>query len=400
MKRPIVQTIERSEALMAACLVAIGRFAGTRQGVVAVVVFVLCCAAPAFAQHIVERRGDEPALRGRITLIDDGGVTIISDLGAVHTISWDRVRAVKGEVIEPDLDRWMEAGEKLWRARTRLERGDAALAEPLFERLFETYRGRTHETALMVAEGVLRCRLSRSENAMAVIPALEAARLRRANITTSSYAALPPAIDHGTALCPHVPPIWIASPASARLASELLEYDAQGDEVIAAIAALYRQAILQQLDEPARHARLAGPVVTRHPGVIFLRDVVESRSADASQREVARTRLVRRIDSLPEWGEAWARFHLGLSLLGESGEGRPQRGAVMLAHLPANHGGAQPYLAGLALAYMAGMLEASGQADGAASLRAELHQRFPHHPVHRAESEIFKPPARDLALND
>ena len=33
-----------------------------------------------------------------------------------------------------------------------MERNDTALAEPLFERLFETYKGQTNETALVVAE--------------------------------------------------------------------------------------------------------------------------------------------------------------------------------------------------------------------------------------------------------
>ena len=45
----------------------------------------------------VERRGSAPPLEGRVTSIDDGGVTVRSQLGAVHTVSWDRVRRLRGQ---------------------------------------------------------------------------------------------------------------------------------------------------------------------------------------------------------------------------------------------------------------------------------------------------------------
>ena len=52
---------------------------------------------------VVERRGAEPALEGRITTIDAAGVTVRSDLGAVHLVPWDRVRRVVHEGLDPSL---------------------------------------------------------------------------------------------------------------------------------------------------------------------------------------------------------------------------------------------------------------------------------------------------------
>ena len=159
-----------------------------RRVTVAAVLFLLL-ARPG-AGDMVERRGSEPALEGEITIINEAGVTIRSSLGAVHVVPWDRVRRVEGKVEDPTLDEKMAIAVDLWRSRSRVERGDTTLAEPLLERLFERYRGQTHETALVVAEGLLRCRLARADHALAVVPALEVARLRRAQITTDTYSVL------------------------------------------------------------------------------------------------------------------------------------------------------------------------------------------------------------------
>ncbi len=114
--------------------------------------YVLFVIVPASAD-LVERRGSEPPVQGEITIVDDAGVTVRSDLGASHFVPWDRVRRIDAEHRDPVPIRRMETAVRLWRARSRVERHDTTLAEPLLERLFEFYRGQTHETALVVAEG-------------------------------------------------------------------------------------------------------------------------------------------------------------------------------------------------------------------------------------------------------
>ena len=339
---------------------------------------------------LVERRGSEPPVAGEITRIDDAGVTVRSDLGASHFVPWDRVRRVEAEDQDPRLAERMERATRLWRARSRVERHDTTLAEPILERLFEQYRKQTHETALVVAEGLLRCRLARGDHVRAVIPALETARLRRADVTTDSYANLPAVIDESMSLCPLLAPAWLPSPLLAKLQYDLGEYDAQGDEIVAAIASLYRKAVEHTLGGSDPQA--VSPVWPEHGGVKLLSRVVACGAVDAKERQTARIDRARRMADRPAWAQAWSRLHIGLSLVGETGLGRQQQGIVSLLHVPARFANSQPYLTGLALTYAAKALEATGDSEGAASLRVELRRTLPNHPVHAVDASSLRLP--------
>ncbi len=339
---------------------------------------------------VVERRGSEPPVLGEITIIDDAGVTVRSDLGASHFVPWDRVRRIDAENRDPVPARRMETADRLWRARSRVERNDTTLAEPLLERLFEQYRKQTHETALVVAEGLLRCRLARGDHARAVIPALQTARLRRAGVTTDSYTNLNAVIDESTWLCPQLAPIWIPSPLLTKLNHDLAEYDSHGDEVVAAITALYRKAIQQTIGEV--DDQISVKTLPDHTGVEFLSRIVACSSPKTDERRSARNELKRSLAELSPWAESWARLHIGMSLMRERGVGRQQQGIVSLLHLPARFRTSQPYLTGLALAYAATALEATGDADGAAALRVELRQTLPNHPVHAVDGSSLQLP--------
>ena len=370
------------------------------QGMLLRTILLLSISAAAVAQdevEIVERRGTEPAVTGRITVIDDVGVSVLSTQGATHFIPWDRVRRLVTDRPRAGLDRRLETAEALWRARSRVERNDTALAEPLLERLFEQYRGHTHETALVVAEGLLRCRLARGANAAAVICALEVSRLRRAGIDTGSYTMLAPVIDEETSLCPQLAPAWINSRALVKLHRDLAEYDAGDDAVVAAMARLYSQAVRRQLalQAPPEAEENGERLAPQHGGVELLANCVACGAAEAELRQAARDRLHRRFETMPPWAEAWARFAIGRSLLGESGIGRQQRGLLNLVHLPARFARSQPYLAGLALAWAAEASEARGDDATAAVFRAELARRLPNHPLHTVADPIGIPHTKD-----
>ena len=355
-----------------------------------IALYLVLLIAASTRADLVERRGSEPPVAGEITRIDDAGVTVRSDLGAFHFVPWDRVRRVEAKDRDPRLAGQMEMATRLWRARSRVERHDTTLAEPILERLFEQYRGKTHETALVVAEGLLRCRLARGDHVRAVIPALETARLRRADVTTDSYANLTAVIDESTSLCPLLAPAWLPSPLLAKLQHDLGEYDAHGDEIVAAVASLYRKAVQHTLGELGPQA--ASPASPDHAGVRLLSRVVACGAVDAKERQTARMALARRVADRPAWAQAWSRLHIGLSLVGETGLGRQQQGIVSLLHVPARFANSQPYLTGLALAYAAKALEASGDSEGAASLRVELRQTLPNHPVHALDASSLKLP--------
>ncbi len=322
-------------------------------------------ATTADADRVVRRGLVEP-LHGQIRAIDDGGVQFETDLGAVRVIPWDRVRSIETTRQFANLDDHLAAAETLWRARSRLERRDVRLAEPLFERLFERYRGRTHETALVVAEGLLRCRLERRAWPQAVIPALEAARLRRAGVETDSYTMLPPVIDVEAALCTELPPIWSADARLQRLDQDLAAYDPQGDAVVDAVRAWF----ICSLD-PERPLPDASPAEAA-PLTMLVRAM-----RNEPQARVEVRRLEEMLPTLDGWRAAWARFAIGAALSAREDFAVAQRGLVHLAHLPARSSSAPARLVEAALEQMIRVLESRGDDAGAAALRRDLQRLTP-----------------------
>jgi hypothetical protein len=344
-------------------------------------------ATVARADDVVVRRGTLDPLRGTLIRLSEAGVEIRSTSGATHLVRWDQVRNVETERHEPLLPQMLERAERLWRARSRLERYDAAFAEPLFIRLFEQYRGQTHETALVVAEGLLRCRLETGENDQALIPWLETVRMRRAGIAQTAFVTLPPVLDEDTLLAPRLAPFFVPTRSLVTVARELESYDSRGDAIVATFAQLYSDAIRRTLGQElitVPTPAIAPPDDQR--GLMLLRLVLACDDKDAAVRAATRTALEQRLTDLDatSWQDAWLRSAYGRALIASPGVGRQQLGIVQLIHVPARHATMQPYLAGLALDWAATALETLGDADGAARLRAELDRGYPGHPVRPA----------------
>jgi hypothetical protein len=329
----------------------------------------------------VQRRGGLPDVPGTVSIADDNGVTVIAHDGGSIVIPWDRVRGVVDQQPPTEFARHWNDAVLLWRARSRVERGDTALAEPIFERLFERYRGHTHETALVVAEGLLRCRLVRGQQAMALLPALEAARLRRAGIETVSYRHLPPVMDSATWLCPSLPPYWIDSPLTERARVELHAYDSQGDALVADLAAIYAMSLAAGSTGDDAGSEAEGENGATDDGVSLLRAAADAMSPDVATRRSARDRLRAAEPRLPVEFRAWARFFAGVALLAESGAVQRQRGAMSLLHVSALWGDEQPFLAGAALRLAADEMRAQRRDAAADSLLDELAARYPYHPI-------------------
>lgn len=334
------------------------------------------------AGDTVHRRGSAPAITGTITLMDETGVSIRADSGAEHVMPWDRVRAIEMANPPRSLDQQLAAATELWRARTRVERGDTILAEPLFEKHFQHHRGKTSETALVVAEGLLRCRLARGENALAIVPALEVIRLRRAKIATDSYAMLQPVFDPATGLCPALPPVFVPSPINGRVGRELAALRTSSDPAVAALAVLYSIALGELQPSPASQPQSD----TDEPGVRLLTNLLALRSATNDQRDGALRTLERQVASLPAWARAWVNYEAGLALASSDDIDTRARGLLQLLAVPAEHASLQPFLAGVALSRAADILQRRGDTSAATNLREELARSFPNHPVRAAEA--------------
>jgi hypothetical protein len=328
-------------------------------------------AASAHGDRVMLRGGAAP-VEGHIRVINDDGVTIEVDQQAAQMISWDRVQGIEQDRPEPNLEAFTELATNLWRARTRIERGDTELAEPILEPLFEKYLGRQSETALVVMEGLLRCRLARGANDLAVVSALEVTRLRLAGATTPSYSMLPPVHDPATALCPYLPPFWTPSPGLSKTVRQLASYDARDQPVVIALAALYRNAAQRQLGQGD-----ASPTPTAlpdHAGVRFLNSVCNPSISGIPA-------LLQQAGTIGAWAQAWAQFAFGQAQLTSDDSSAQHAGMLNLLHVPAESSQTQPYLSGLALALVAEALAKSGRSGDADIVRAELQRLHPHHPI-------------------
>ena len=336
---------------------------------------------------VVHRRGGIESVRGEIGRIDSAGVHITLKGAAPgakaqeQAIPWHTVRDVESEQYRDEWLKHQPIAEQLWRAVIRIERGDTTLAELQVESLFSQFRGQTHETALVAAEGLLRCRLARAANEAAIIPWLEAARMRAEGVTTSAFTNLEPVIDPDTLLCPQLPPVWPPGSRVQRLGDDLAKYDALDNEVAAAFASLYTLFVAL-----AQGEGVAAPAANLpdHAGVQVLAEMLDVRTGETSNSRAAVDRTLRSADDWPAFTQPWLRYHLGTSLL-EAGD-RPTQdlGLVQLAHIPARNRASQPYLAGLALNMMAAQLDIRGEAEHAAVLRRLVADRYPGHPAAEA----------------
>lgn len=309
------------------------------------------------------------------------GVRVRTPQGAERIVGWDRVRRVEG-ALAAKAEAFMPLAEQAWRARSRLARGDAALASPLFEQLFEALKGEVGATPLLAAEGALACRLARGDLALAVEAHLRVAALRAAGARLPADTWLgradvaPPAVvDADTGLAPALSPLLLLP--GSRFAQDVwvLTERLPGDApllltwrlVSGAMSGLATQAQL----EPLRTA-LDAPY--DNAGDALLRDAALAIAGAPAQRTAAQRNLSQRLASPDgDWTEAWRRLALGRSLSLEEGDvDALRRGAIELLHLPARFGEALPRLSAVAVALAANDLRQTGDEAGAQALRDTL----------------------------
>lgn len=345
----------------------------------AAVLLAISLTWPAGGQDGLVLRGFEQPPSGQAMGVGPQGVQVRTGSGDVVIVGWDRVLsppAALAEASEPYTALSMEA----WRARSRVERGDLVLAEPLLQAIFERARAGTPlrgPTGLMVAEGLMRCRLARGASASAIEPWLawlDASIVRQPRTTYAhrqwaQEAGLPQIIDLATELCPLVPPMWLASP-SLQLVLQLEPTEGERDKA-AAMRGLYQAAARHELGQRVENL----PEVPREAASELVRDIVASRVLDDGARAAARARLAAALPhaSTP-WLSAWIRAALGRSLVLEAEEEQRLRGVAQLLRVHVLHRADTPGLADIALAEAATTLAGLGHLDAARSLVDELRR--------------------------
>lgn len=348
-----------------------------------------CAAGIAHAQVFV--RGQEAPASGAVLSIDAAGVFVSEGGGedgkgkATKIVSWDRVREVRGEQSGPAAA-FTAMADDLWRARTRIERGDYAAAEPLLEGVASTARAGKSAigpTGAVLEEGLLRCRLHRGAQASAVFPYLRWRAVQESAQVTGTRGAwiggtfdAPSIFDSKTQLCPGLPPVFLDDAAVMTMAASVEWEGVSSGE----LGAWYRAAAVFETSGGRESALPADPsVVGQREDVRFVADVVLARAGNAEQRAAARASLISRLAApdLAPWAEAWCRVGIGRSLLLEQGVDDQRRGVLHLLHVPARLSRTSPYLASVALAESARAIMKMGDATGASMVKAELVDRYP-----------------------
>jgi hypothetical protein len=357
----------------------------TRSARTAIAAFCLAlCASAGIAQteSSLTLRGGATAPDGELTDCSIEGVVVASPVTGEVIIGWDRVRAVTGEHAD-QAGAFLDVADQLWRAVSRLERGDIPASEPLLEGLFATYRNRSGPTAAAVSGGLLRCRLERGAHTLAVDAWLSwlHATARDDGPTWFDHAAgvdpVLPVADQETGLLPGLPPIWLDLP-SVRVFGNAPPSVSQFGDREQALAELYRHAARAQRGAREPMPRLTNP----DPAVRLVWDLVAAQSRNDPERATGRKAIEVRLRKEPVgWLDAWLRVGLGRSLLLEAEPVQRQRGVIELLRVHVTHQRDSAYLSGLALADAAVALAELGEEPGASRLRQELLDNFPGHPA-------------------
>ncbi len=321
-----------------------------------------------------------------------------------RTVGWDAILRVEGEsaaIAAP----FAALAEKTWRARTRLARGDIALAAPLFAELYAQYGTAGGPTGRLICEGELRCRLAGGDVAGAVEPWLLAVRATLDGARLAGGSMARGVIDPESLLAPPLAPIFGGGPDEARrvrdIAAAFIDDDPSIVDPVEAFAIIFAAAAqtddsgadlpLDELDRAIDAARAAtGLEADAWSGVAFARDILAAQADAGPRRDRARRALRTAIaEHAGTWREAWARAALGRSLINTTGEAEStddtaaarRRGVLTLLHVPARFAASQPYLAGVALADAARAMSDAEAPDSAQALIAELEDRFRSHPA-------------------
>jgi hypothetical protein len=343
-------------------------------------IVALTVASGSGADAKVELRGAEPPLSVDRAVLEVGGVRVTKTGGVTSVIAWDKVRTLEGA--EPgtlDAAGAKEAiaiADDLWRARTRLQRGDLQAAAPLFERHFERFRGTNSETALIVAEGTLRCRLAGDDWMAAIVPALEVARLRKAGFVTDRYAALAPVMDEATLLSPQLAPTWTVNDRTKAIAQSI-ETAVFTDPAVARLASAY--VALLRGTMPGNAAAKAGAKDAAQapadaPGVALLHAIARLRAGTDGERTQATNELVGIVKTAPDWVRAWANYSIGRSTVDRAADAKDRAAAidgVLALTRVAAQPGAPRRLVIESLSLAVSTLQALGDAEGAAALERE-----------------------------
>ncbi|MDX2117607.1 MAG: hypothetical protein SFY96_05415 [Planctomycetota bacterium] len=350
------------------------------------------------AESVAVLRGGRGEQLGVVAVSVDGVSVgeLVAGVSSARMLSWHQVRSVRGTLADA-ARQYEKTSDAAWRGIARLDRGDDVGAESVLEPLAKTYQMRGGPTACAVFAGLLRCRLARGAQTLAVeswtdwMIAGEVAPDAGKGPGVSSFdraeSVLAGTMDATTGLVTTLPPVWLGVPAVKALAGAEAMPPEAGPGRAQQLKDLYVQAARF---ESGLSTRLPALDTTWSDAQRLVWQVVAARIGDDATRREARAGLAARLKgAIPAWQDAWCRVGLGRSLILEQDDEQKREGLLHLLMLAAREDGSDVYLTGVAIAEAAATMAARGDSAGATVVLADLSRRYPDHPA--MEWSVIKP---------
>jgi len=266
---------------------------------------------------------------------------------------WSEVAMFSSDRPRPALEKFHQEGERLWRARMRLQRGDLLLAEPVFEQICHESTLRDSHDARVAHEGYLRCLIARGKIKEAVPLWLMTAKLEELGIP-SPYQNLSPVIDSDSLLCPHLPPIWI-NHFSMKQTLELFD-----KPTTPRLQTLVKQ--------------LIGTIASNQNATTH--NINELITKLQSQSETMQSKT---------WLTLWSNWFSALSDLAENNTKHRNEALLKLAIVASEGRQNQPWLSCAAMYRLSDELRIDGNLESASQIIDDAKRSFPTHPIHHTD---------------
>ena len=348
----------------------------------AVVVGAVVAGACPGAEVVIHLRGSAEEVSGAVQSANEEAITLIQG-GAPRSWRWVEVASIDGTT-ETDIRRWQQLGTDIWRARQRLERGDAPMAMAAAKRARENCGPSDRLTRMQADRALLRA----ASQAALIDPARNADLLATATTAALEVCALAAAdavklpnggeastagdleAEFTTMMPPSLPPAFESAEAARALRERLAGLEPQ----IAAAELTLAYSALAELEE----AVVAIEPVPRPSGARWvapawaerlLRAWRDACGGDQQLREKGRAALDSARTATPTPYDPWIDYAIGRSLARDA---RSDEAALRLLRVAARVGERTP-LGRAAMAQAAECLRASGESICAQRLSDSLN---------------------------
>ncbi|MBC8523547.1 hypothetical protein H8D29_06430, partial [PVC group bacterium] len=257
--------------------------------------FLLCSHVSA---DTIFLRGENKELSATIISWSAEGLRIQSEGKELQELlPWHSIQSITREVSSPSLDEHLQMGKMLFRAKSRLLRGDITLAAPLFEEAFLKLKSSSGKDAYLATEGLLRCKIAKGDIEGAIEPWF-CCIVHLKNELPKPFPTLIEVIDSETLLCPNLPPVW----SDEAMGNILISLDSNEDAIADFVTVVKRKINTSDTN-------------SLHKGALFLLEVLILMDGEGENYETISSKKMQHISTMPTWQVAWIRYALAVGLL-------------------------------------------------------------------------------------